>query len=66
MPPSRLDAGEFVKTPTLPLTLAPGTQATFEIRFEPPTKGNATAVFALESSDPNTPTVAVPMSGIGL
>lgn len=50
----------------LPMTLPPGGEADFLLRFQPTAAGNATAVFQLTSTDPVTPNVNVPMSGTGV
>jgi len=50
----------------LPLTIAPGAEADFGIRFQPTSSGRSLAVFHLTSGDPVTPTVSVPMSGLGV
>src|SRR5438105_7648239 len=49
----------------LPMTIAPGAEADFSLRFQPTATGNAVAVFQLTSNDPVTPNVSVPLSGIG-
>jgi Tol biopolymer transport system component/6-phosphogluconolactonase (cycloisomerase 2 family) len=49
----------------LPLTIAPGAEADFSLRFKPPAAGREVAVFQLTSTDPVTPSVLVPMSGFG-
>lgn len=51
---------------TLPMTVAPGAEADFSLRFQPIAAGDATAVFQLSSTDPITPNVNVPMSGTGV
>ncbi|TCR15956.1 choice-of-anchor D domain-containing protein [Streptomyces sp. BK205] len=48
-----------------PFSLQPGQEQDITVRFQPTTAGIATAVFRLTSNDPGTPTVSVPMSGIG-
>lgn len=50
----------------LPMTIAPGAEADFSLRFQPTTAGDAIAVFQLTSTDPITPSVNVPMSGTGV
>jgi hypothetical protein len=50
----------------LPMTIAPGAEADFSLRFQPTAAGDALAVFQLTSTDPATPNVNVPMSGTGV
>jgi hypothetical protein len=50
----------------LPMTIAPGAEADFSLRFQPTATGDATAIFQLASTDPVTPNLNVPMSGTGI
>jgi hypothetical protein len=50
----------------LPVTIAPGGESDFSLRFQPTAAGNATAIFQLTSTNPVTPNLNVPMSGTGI
>src|SRR5262249_24470713 len=50
----------------LPMTIAPGDEADFSLRFQPSAAGDITAIFQLTSTDPVTPNVNVPLSGTGV
>ena len=61
------DAGQFqlANAPTLPVTIAPGTDATFDAVFAPTTGGDLTAQVEITSDDPNAGLVTVDLAGFG-
>ncbi len=59
------DAAMFVQTNNCS-TVAPSTSCTVNVTFSPTSQGAKTASLTLTSNDPDTPNLAVPLSGTGV
>ncbi len=61
------DAASFAveSAPSLPLTVPAGQSVTLNVSFTATRQGPAHAVLAVDSNDPTTPTVQVPVDGLG-
>ncbi|WP_394825416.1 choice-of-anchor D domain-containing protein [Pendulispora albinea] len=61
------NAAQFPLSPvTLPLTIAPGQESTLTVTYGPTAVGASTATLSLDSNDPASATVAVPLAGKGV
>jgi hypothetical protein len=60
------DAGEFAIGGGGPFSIAPGGSQAVEITFNPTTAGAKNAAWRIESDDPDSGTLDVPLSGTGL
>ncbi|MDX1420536.1 MAG: choice-of-anchor D domain-containing protein [Rubricoccaceae bacterium] len=60
--------GDFalVSPPSTPFTLGTGEEETLAVRFAPATLGPRAATLGVESNDPDTPLLAVPLTGTGV
>ena len=50
---------------TLPLTIAPNSQASFIVRFSPTASGTQAGTLTINSNDPASPSVSVSLNGVG-
>ncbi len=53
------------RAPTLPVTVLPEGAIEVRLAYVPATAGSATGTFTIESNDPETPRVILPLSGVG-
>ncbi|HEY6872687.1 MAG TPA: choice-of-anchor D domain-containing protein [Geobacteraceae bacterium] len=63
--PACTDAAEF-QTNTILSTIDPGKSAAITVYFMPTTKGPKNAVLHIASSDPNQPTIDIPLYAVGM
>ena len=59
-------AFEIVSGPPTPVTVPPGEEVDYTVRFTPPASGPFTATFQVESNDPFDPHHQIPASGTGV
>jgi hypothetical protein len=68
LPISGPNAGDYsvVAPPSFPVTITPGHDLTFSVRYNPSAAGSGTATLTVTSDDPTTPSAAVALAGNGL
>ena len=60
------NAGDFVLSSTLPITILPGMSGTYTLAFKPSVVGGESATVSIASNDPATPSVSYAVAGNGV
>ncbi len=66
LPVSGSTAFSLLGAPTPPTALGPGQNATFKVRYHPGSASSDTGTLTVDSDDPATPHLAIPLTGAGV